>query len=122
MDNKHIKAKLDTYIKEYSKLLEENANLKLTLEKELLEREKMINEYKVIINHSTELTQRIIEDVEITTMQINKYKEEMLEIFEDFNNIIELVLNKENLSEKDIKDLKEKMDNLKESLNKPIER
>ena len=82
----------------------------------------MINEYKVIINHSTELTQRIIEDVEITTMQINKYKEEMLEIFEDFNNIIELVLNKENLSEKDIEDLKEKMDNLKESLNKPIER
>ena len=82
----------------------------------------MINEYKVIINHSTELTQRIIEDVEITTMQINKYKEEMLEIFEDFNNIIELVLNKENLSEKDIEDLKEKMDNLKESLDKPIER
>jgi hypothetical protein len=82
----------------------------------------MINEYKAIINHSTKLTQRIIEDVEITTMQINKYKEEMLEIFEDFNNIIDLVLNKENLSEKDIEDLKEKMDNLKESLNKPIER
>jgi hypothetical protein len=55
-------------------------------------------------------------------MQINKYQEEMLERFEDFNNIIDLVLNKENLSEKDIEDLKEKMDNLKESLNKPIER
>ncbi len=122
MDNKHIKAKLDTYIREYSKLLEENTNLKLTLEKELLEREKMINEYKTIIDNSTELVQRVIHNVEITTIQINKHKEEMLKLFDEFNNIIELILNKENLSIENIEDLKEKMNNLKENLNKPIER
>ena len=76
MDNKHIKAKLDTYIKEYSKLLEENANLKLTLEKELLEREKMINEYKVgIYLRLSKEDERLGESASITNQRdiIKKY-------------------------------------------------
>lgn len=123
MNKSKIIAKLDTYIKEYSKLLDINSQLNLTLEKEKQEKEillEKINKCEQIVDDSTNLVQKTIQNTEIIISQIEKYKEDTVKMFDELDKIIKLILNKENFSNKEIQNLKEKLDNLKKDFDKPI--
>lgn len=120
MNKSTIIAKLETYIKEYSKLLEINTKLKEELEKEKIEKEVLQNEiekYKEVVNNSTRLVEKTMINAEIIMEQIEKYKKEMNEIFNDFNEIIDDMLNNNG----DKKDIEERMKKIYNKINKPIE-
>ncbi len=124
MNKSKIIAKLDTYIKEYSKLLDVNSQLKLALEKEKQEREMLLeklNKCEQIVDNSTKLVQKTMQNAEMIIVQMEEYKENTIKIFDELNNTIELILNKENFSNKEIQNLKEKINNLKKDFEKPIE-
>ncbi len=117
MNKNKIIAKLDTYIKEYSKLLDINSQLKLALEKEKQEKEMLLeklNKCEEAVNNSTKLVQETVQNAEIIIAQTEKRKEDMIRIFDELNNTIELMLNEENFSNKKIQNLKEKLNNFKE--------
>ena len=119
MNKSTIIAKLETYIKEYSKLLEINTKLKEELEKEKIEKEVLQNEiekYKEVVDNSTKLVEKTMINAEIIMEQMEKYKKEMNEIFNDFNEIIDDMLN--NNGNK--KDIEERMEKIYNKINKPI--
>ena len=125
MNKSNIIAKLDTYIREYSKLLDVNSQLKSSLEQEQQEKNFLLEKlegYKQIVDNSTELVQKAISNSEIIIAQMEKHREDMMKIFNELNDVVELMFNKENFSNEDIENLKKKMNSLEEEINKPIER
>lgn len=120
MNKSTIIAKLETYIKEYSKLLNINAELKEELEREKTEKkmlQKEIDRYKEVVDNSTELVKKTMINAEIIIKQTEEYKEEMNEVFNDFNEIIDDMLNNNG----DKKDIEERMEKIYNKINKPIE-
>lgn len=117
MDIKKIMNKLDTYIKEYSKLLEENSLLKQELEREKNEKEKVIsaieNSKQIVIN----ATEKVIE----ATNQLEEYEERVDIVFNGLSEILESMIEQENISIKEIEELKEGIKKIKNNLNKPTE-
>jgi hypothetical protein len=123
MNKSKIIAKLDTYIKEYSKLLDINSQLKIELEREKQEKQEVkekLDNFKHIVDNSTELVQGAIHKTEMIVKQTERHKKEIIKIFDDLDKIIELILGKENFSNEEIQNLKEKLDNLKKEINNPI--
>ena len=123
MNKSKIIAKLDTYIKEYSKLLDINSQLKIELEREKQEKQEVkekLDNFKHIVDNSTELVQGTIHKTEMIIKQTERHKKEIIKIFDDLDKIIGLILGKENFSNEEIQNLKEKLDNLKKEINNPI--
>lgn len=108
MDIKDVMNKLDTYIKGYSKLLEENNLLK-----------ERLNMYDTIVETSTISVKNALDKVEKTEMILETYMENVNIIFDGLNSILESMIEKESVSLEELEQLKLGIKKLKDNLNKP---
>ena len=108
MDIKNIMNKLDTYIKGYSELLEENNLLKERLNM----CDAVIESSKVIIKDSLKKT-------EIAIKMLEEYERKVNIIFEGLNDTLDSMIKEENISIKELEQLKEGVEKLKNNLNEP---
>lgn len=108
MDIKDVMNKLDTYIKGYSKLLEENNLLK-----------ERLNMYDTIVETSTISVKNALDKVEKTEMILETYVENVNIVFDGLNSILESMIEKESVSLEELEQLKLGIKKLKDNLNKP---
>ena len=108
MDIKDVMNKLDTYIKGYSKLLEENNLLK-----------ERLNMYDTIVETSTISVKNALDKVEKTEMILETYMENVDIVFDGLNSILESMIEKESVSLEELEQLKLGIKKLKDNLNKP---
>lgn len=108
MDIKDVMNKLDTYIKGYSKLLEENNLLK-----------ERLNMYDTIVETSTISVKNALDKVEKTEMILETYMENVNIVFDGLNSILESMIEKESVSLEELEQLKLGIKKLKDNLNKP---
>lgn len=108
MDIKDVMNKLDTYIKGYSKLLEENNLLK-----------ERLNMYDTVVETSTISVKNALDKVEKTEMILETYVENVNIVFDGLNSILESMIEKENVSLEELEQLKLGIKKLKDNLNKP---
>lgn len=108
MDIKEVMNKLDTYIKGYSKLLEENNLLK-----------ERLNMYDTIVETSTISVKNALDKVEKTEMILETYVENVNIVFDGLNSILESMIEKESVSLEELEQLKLGIKKLKDNLNKP---
>lgn len=108
MDIKDVMNKLDTYIKGYSKLLEENNLLK-----------ERLNMYDTIVETSTISVKNALDKVEKTEMILETYIENVNIVFDGLNSILESMIEKESVSLEELEQLKLGIKKLKDNLNKP---
>ena len=108
MDIKDIMNKLDTYIKGYSKLLEENNLLK-----------ERLNMYDTVVETSTISVKNALDKVEKTEMILETYVENVNIVFDGLNSILESMIEKESVSLEELEQLKLGIKKLKDNLNKP---
>ena len=108
MDIKDVMNKLDTYIKGYSKLLEENNLLK-----------ERLNMYDTVIETSTISVKNALDKVEKTEMILETYVENVNIVFDGLNSILESMIEKESVSLEELEQLKLGIKKLKDNLNKP---
>ena len=87
MDIKDVMNKLDTYIKGYSKLLEENNLLK-----------ERLNMYDTVVETSTISVKNALDKVEKTEMILETYVENVNIVFDGLNSILESMIEKEIVS------------------------
>lgn len=117
MDNKKIMSKLDTYIKEYAKLLKENSSLKEELEKEKIEKNKVIS----TVENTKKSIQEAMEKVIDANNKLRNYNEKINIIFNDLDKILEILIKEENVSIDSLKELRQGIKKIKDSLNEPTE-
>ena len=108
MDIKEVMNKLDTYIKGYSKLLEENNLLK-----------ERLNMYDTVVETSTISVKNALDKVEKTEMILETYVENVNIVFDGLNSILESMIKKESVSLEELEQLKLGIKKLKDNLNKP---
>lgn len=108
MDIKDVMNKLDTYIKGYSKLLEENNLLK-----------ERLNMYDAVVKTSTISVKNALDKVEKTEMILETYMENVDIVFDGLNSILESMIEKESVSLEELEQLKLGIKKLKDNLNKP---
>jgi hypothetical protein len=108
MDIKEVMNKLDTYIKGYSKLLEENNLLK-----------ERLNMYDTVVETSTISVKNALDKVEKTEMILETYMENVNIVFDGLNSILESMIEKESVSLEELEQLKLGIKKLKDNLNKP---
>ena len=108
MDVKDIMSKLDTYIKGYSELLQENNLLK-----------ERLNMYDVVVETSTISVKNALDKVKKTEMILETYIENVNIVFDGLNSILESMIEKEDISLEELKQLKEGIKRMKDSLDKP---
>ena len=108
MDIKEVMNKLDTYIKGYSKLLEENNLLK-----------ERLNMYDTVVETSTISVKNALDKVEKTEMILETYIENVNIVFDGLNSILESMIEKESVSLEELEQLKLGIKKLKDNLNKP---
>lgn len=108
MDIKDVMNKLDTYIKGYSKLLEENNLLK-----------ERLNMYDTVVETSTISVKNALDKVEKTEMILETYIENVNIVFDGLNSILESMIEKESVSLEELEQLKLGIKKLKDNLNKP---
>lgn len=108
MDIKDVMNKLDTYIKGYSKLLEENNLLK-----------ERLNMYDTVVETSTISVKNALDKVEKTEMILETYVENVNIVFDGLNSILESMIEKESVSLEELEQLKLGIKKLKDNLNKP---
>ena len=108
MDIKDVMIKLDTYIKGYSKLLEENNLLK-----------ERLNMYDTVVETSTISVKNALDKVEKTEMILETYVENVNIVFDGLNSILESMIEKESVSLEELEQLKLGIKKLKDNLNKP---
>lgn len=108
MDIKEVMNKLDTYIKGYSKLLEENNLLK-----------ERLNMYDTVVETSTISVKNALDKVEKTEMILETYVENVNIVFDGLNSILESMIEKESVSLEELEQLKLGIKKLKDNLNKP---
>ena len=108
MDIKEVMNKLDTYIKGYSKLLEENNLLK-----------ERLNMYDIVVETSTISVKNALDKVEKTEMILETYVENVNIVFDGLNSILESMIEKESVSLEELEQLKLGIKKLKDNLNKP---
>jgi hypothetical protein len=108
MDIKDVMNKLDTYIKGYSKLLEENNLLK-----------ERLNMYDTVVETSTISVKNALDKVEKTEMILETYMENVNIVFDGLNSILESMIEKESVSLEELEQLKLGIKKLKDNLNKP---
>lgn len=108
MDIKDVMNKLDTYIKGYSKLLEENNLLK-----------ERLNMYDTIVETSTISVKNALDKVEKTEMILETYIENVNIVFDGLNSILESMIEKESVSLEELEQLKLGIKKLKDNLNEP---
>lgn len=108
MDIKDVMNKLDTYIKGYSKLLEENNLLK-----------ERLNMCDTVVETSTISVKNALDKVEKTEMILETYMENVNIVFDGLNSILESMIEKESVSLEELEQLKLGIKKLKDNLNKP---
>ena len=108
MDIKDVMNKLDTYIKGYSKLLEENNLLK-----------ERLNMYDAVVETSTISVKNALDKVEKTEMILETYIENVNIVFDGLNSILESMIEKESVSLEELEQLKLGIKKLKDNLNEP---
>lgn len=108
MDIKDVMNKLDTYIKGYSKLLEENNLLK-----------ERLNMYDTVVETSTISVKNALDKAEKTEMILETYVENVNIVFDGLNSILESMIEKESVSLEELEQLKLGIKKLKDNLNKP---
>ena len=108
MDIKDVMNKLDTYIKGYSKLLEENNLLK-----------ERLNMCDTVVETSTVSVKNALDKVEKTEMILETYVENVNIVFDGLNSILESMIEKESVSLEELEQLKLGIKKLKDNLNKP---
>lgn len=108
MDIKEVMNKLDTYIKGYSKLLEENNLLK-----------ERLNMCDTVVETSTVSVKNALDKVEKTEMILETYVENVNIVFDGLNSILESMIEKESVSLEELEQLKLGIKKLKDNLNKP---
>lgn len=108
MDIKDVMNKLDTYIKGYSKLLEENNLLK-----------ERLNMYDTVVETSTISVKNALDKVEKTEMILETYVENVNIVFDGLNSILESMIEKESVSLEELEQLKLGIKKIKDNLNKP---
>lgn len=108
MDIKDVMNKLDTYIKGYSKLLEENNLLK-----------ERLNMCDTVVETSTISVKNALDKVEKTEMILETYVENVNIVFDGLNSILESMIEKESVSLEELEQLKLGIKKLKDNLNKP---
>ena len=108
MDIKDVMNKLDTYIKGYSKLLEENNLLK-----------ERLNMCDTVVETSTISVKNALDKVEKTEMILETYIENVNIVFDGLNSILESMIEKESVSLEELEQLKLGIKKLKDNLNKP---
>ena len=108
MDVKDIMSKLDTYIKGYSELLQENSLLK-----------ERLNTYNIIVEESTTSVKNALNKVKKTETILNTYMENVNIILDGLISILESMIEKEDISLEELKQLKEGIKRMKDSLDKP---
>lgn len=108
MDIKDVMNKLDSYIKGYSKLLEENNLLK-----------ERLNMYDTVVETSTISVKNALDKVEKTEMILETYMENVNIVFDGLNSILESMIEKESVSLEELEQLKLGIKKLKDNLNKP---
>ena len=57
----------------------------------------------------------------IASERLKTYRNKVNIVFEELNKMLELIIEKESVSEKELKQLKSEIDKIKNSLNKPTE-
>lgn len=108
MDIKEVMNKLDTYIKGYSKLLEENNLLK-----------ERLNMCDTVVETSTISVKNALDKAEKTEMILETYVENVNIVFDGLNSILESMIEKESVSLEELEQLKLGIKKLKDNLNKP---
>ena len=108
MDIKNIMNKLDIYIKGYSELLEENNLLK-----------ERLNMYDTVIESSKVIIKDSLKKTEIAVNMLEEYERKVNIIFEGLNDTLDSMIKEENISIKELEQLKEGVEKLKNNLNKP---
>ena len=108
MDIKDVMNKLDTYIKGYSKLLEENNLLK-----------ERLNMCDTVVETSTISVKNALDKAEKTEMILETYMENVNIVFDGLNSILESMIEKESVSLEELEQLKLGIKKLKDNLNKP---
>lgn len=108
MDIKDVMNKLDTYIKGYSKLLEENNLLK-----------ERLNMCDTVVETSTISVKNALDKAEKTEMILETYVENVNIVFDGLNSILESMIEKESVSLEELEQLKLGIKKLKDNLNKP---
>ena len=108
MNIKDVMNKLDTYIKGYSELLEENNSLK-----------ERLNMYDTVVETSTISVKNALDKVEKTEMILETYIENVNIVFDGLNSILESMIEKESVSLEELEQLKLGIKKLKDNLNEP---
>ena len=108
MDIKDVMNKLDTYIKGYSELLEENNSLK-----------ERLNMYDAVVETSTISVKNALDKVKKTEMILETYIENVNIVFDGLNSILESMIEKESVSLEELEQLKIGIKKLKDNLNEP---
>ena len=108
MDIKDVMNKLDTYIKGYSKLLEENNLLK-----------ERLNMYDAVVETSTISVKNALDKVKKTETILETYMENVDIVFDGLNSILESMIKEESVSLEEIEQLKLGIEKIKNNLNKP---
>ena len=108
MNIKDVMNKLDTYIKGYSELLEENNSLK-----------ERLNMYDTVVETSTISVKNALDKVKKTEMILETYIENVNIVFDGLNSILESMIEKESVSLEELEQLKLGIKKLKDNLNEP---
>ena len=108
MNIKDVMNKLDTYIKGYSELLEENNSLK-----------ERLNMYDAVVETSTISVKNALDKVKKTEMILETYIENVNIVFDGLNSILESMIEKESVSLEELEQLKLGIKKLKDNLNEP---
>lgn len=108
MNIKDVMNKLDTYIKGYSELLEENNLLK-----------ERLNMYDTVVETSTISIKNALDKVKKTEMILETYIENVNIVFDGLDSILESMIEKESVSLEELEQLKIGIKKLKDNLNEP---
>ena len=114
-----IVKKLDIYIKEYSNLLEENIILKEKIKEKETENnllKKKIEECEEVIDKSKISMLNSIEKSEKLLQQTEQYKENVDLTFKAIGQILDIMIERDKISSKEIEILKDRIEELKKDL------
>jgi hypothetical protein len=114
-----IVKKLDIYIKEYSNLLEENFILKEKIKEKETENnllKKKIGECEDVIDKSKISMLNSIEKSEKLLQQTEQYKENVDLTFKAIGQILDIMIERDKISSKEIEILKDRIEELKKDL------
>lgn len=120
-DNRYqnIINKLNTYIEEYSNLLKENIKLKEELEEEKNKNkslEKQMDKCKTVVEETKKTTLETMEKSEKILQKTDEYREHVNLTFIAIGEILDIMIERDEISRKEIEILKDRIEELKDNL------